>query len=160
MRKIIAGATLLLSLSACSTPSNTMDPDTIEVSGTIMEKEFEPGSSSCTMNVFKAPGKPAPPAPKPPVKAPVVAPVKPAATGAAKPGATNYRPAEGAIPRKTYKARSYVLFPYTGTNRCYKADCWEIEFETADGQTFDVCVTKITYDTYAVGDIFPGPQEG
>lgn len=166
MKKIILGAALVVILSGCGTTTDTMD-----VSGTITEKEFEMGSTSCTMYAFKAPGKPAPPppAPKPVVKAPVVAPVKPVATGGAakpaatgapvsvvKPVATGYRPAQGPIPTKSYKARSYVVYPIIGSsNRCYRADCWEIEFQTDDWQTFDVCVSKEVYDAYDVGDTFP-----
>lgn len=159
MRKIITGTALVLSLSACGTPGNTTDPGTLDVSGVITEMDYETGSSSCTMYALKAPSKPVPPAPKPVV----VAPVKPASTGAAKPAAsaakpatTGYRPAQGPIPTKSYKSRSYVVYPIIGgSNRCYRSDCWEIEFQTDDGQEFDVCVSADTYKTYRVGDTFP-----
>lgn len=155
MKGIILGAALVMSLSACGT-SNTTDPETLDVSGVITEKEFETGSSSCTM-AFKAPGKPAPAPAKPaPAKPAVVAP-KPATGGVGtKAGSTGYRPAQGPIPTKSYKSGSYKVYPILGgSNRCYKSDCWEIEFRTSDGEEFDVCVTKGVYDSYRVGDTFP-----
>lgn len=159
MKKIIIGAALVLSLSACGTDSNTTDPETMDVSGIITEMEFETGSSSCTMNLFKAPGRPAPPAPaKPaPAKPAAPAPAKPPAGGATKPVTGGAKSAGGDVkPYKTYKSRSYVVYPIIGgSNRCYQTDCWEIEFQTADGQTFDVCVTEVIYRTYRVGDTFP-----
>ena len=153
MKKIIIGAALVLcSLTACGT--STDEPQ--DISGTITEKEFEAASSSCTM-LFKAPGKPAPAPAKPPAVKPPVAPVKPAATGAAKPaGGSTYKPAQGDVkPHKTYKAGSYKVYPYTGLNRCYKADCWEFEIQASDGQYYEVCVSREDYARYEVGNQFP-----
>lgn len=144
MKKIIIGAALVLSLSACG----TADPETLDVSGTVTEMEFEPADSACTM-AFALPRKGGGGGGGKSSGGSRSGPVKPATGGGNK-------PAPGGVqPPKKYKSGSYKVRPFSGVDSCHKDDCWEIEIRTVDGQMFDTCVTEDIYKTYRVGDTFP-----
>ena len=144
MKKIIIGVALVLSLSACG----TADPETLDVSGTVTEMEFEKGSSSCTM-ALKFPQRGGGGGGGRSGGGARSGSVKPATGGGAKPAPG------GAQPAKKYKSGSYKVRPFSGVGSCHQEDCWELEIRAQDGQMFDTCVTEDIYKKYRVGDTFP-----
>lgn len=89
-------------------------------------------------------------------------------------GDYEYTPASGIITELEYEeaettqtcGTEYVLDPVTGQYKnkqvcrtAYKARCYEVEFETPEGNLIEDCTTKAMFDQLEVGMVYTEEQE-